>query len=71
MKNVTETGIWGWDNRWPLSYHPSIWYMDEPVGDALVTALGDNTDSIPGARNAPASARGRPYGSLARPRARH
>ena len=29
LKNVTPTGIWGWDNRWTLSYHPSTWYFDE------------------------------------------
>ena len=29
LKNVTSTGIWGWDNRWTLAYHPSTWYFDE------------------------------------------
>ena len=29
LKNVTATGIWGWDNRWTLAYHPSTWYFDE------------------------------------------
>ncbi len=29
LKNVNPTGIWGWDNRWTLSYHPSTWYFDE------------------------------------------
>ena len=29
LKNVTPTGIWGWDNRWTLAYHPSTWYFDE------------------------------------------
>ena len=29
LKNVTPTGIWGWDNRWTLSYHPATWYLDE------------------------------------------
>ena len=29
LKNVTPTGIWGWDNRWTLSYHPATWYFDE------------------------------------------
>ena len=39
LKNVTESGIWGWDNRWTLSYHPSTWYFDDaPVGDALVAS---------------------------------
>ena len=34
LKNVTPTGIWGWDNRWTLSYHPSTWYFDD---DATAT----------------------------------
>ena len=29
LKNVLPDGIWGWDNRWTLSYHPSTWYFDE------------------------------------------
>ena len=29
LKNVTPTGIWGWDNRWTLPYHPATWYFDE------------------------------------------
>ena len=29
LKNVPPTGIWGWDNRWTLAYHPSTWYLDE------------------------------------------
>ena len=29
LKNVPPTGIWGWDNRWTLAYHPSTWYFDE------------------------------------------
>ena len=29
LKNVPTTGIWGWDNRWTLAYHPSTWYFDE------------------------------------------
>ena len=29
LKNVPPTGIWGWDNRWTLAYHPSTWYIDE------------------------------------------
>ena len=28
LRNVPEHGIWGWDNRWTLSYHPSTWYFD-------------------------------------------
>ena len=31
LKNVPPTGIWGWDNRWTLAYHPSTWYIDEDV----------------------------------------
>ncbi len=33
LKNVTPTGIWGWDNRWTLSYHPATWYFDESNED--------------------------------------
>lgn len=29
LKNVIPDGIWGWDNRWTLSYHPSTWYLDD------------------------------------------
>ena len=29
LQNVPPTGIWGWDNRWTLAYHPSTWYFDE------------------------------------------
>ena len=29
LKNVIPNGIWGWDNRWTLSYHPATWYFDE------------------------------------------
>ena len=29
LKNVIPNGIWGWDNRWTLSYHPATWYLDE------------------------------------------
>lgn len=28
LKNVPETGIWGWDIRWTLPYHPATWYLD-------------------------------------------
>ncbi len=28
MKNVVPEGIWGWDNRWTLAYHPSTWYFE-------------------------------------------
>ena len=30
LKNVVPNGIWGWDNRWTLSYHPATWYLDGP-----------------------------------------
>ena len=29
LRNVIPDGIWGWDNRWTLSYHPATWYFDE------------------------------------------
>ena len=29
LRNVPETGIWGWDNRWTLAYHPVTWYFDD------------------------------------------
>jgi|TARA_B100000315_G_scaffold95979_3_gene88163 peptide/nickel transport system substrate-binding protein len=29
LKNVPQNGIWGWDNRWTLSYHPATWYLSE------------------------------------------
>ena len=28
LKNVIPNGIWGWDNRWTLSYHPATWYLE-------------------------------------------
>ncbi len=28
LKNVIPSGLWGWDNRWTLAYHPSTWYFD-------------------------------------------
>ena len=28
LRGVTNEGIWGWDNRWTLSYHPSTWYFE-------------------------------------------
>ena len=27
LKNVIPNGIWGWDNRWTLSYHPPTWHL--------------------------------------------
>jgi peptide/nickel transport system substrate-binding protein len=32
LKNVIPNGIWGWDNRWTLAYHPSTWYFSD-AGD--------------------------------------
>lgn len=29
MRNVLPSGIWGWDNRWTLAYHPATWYFEE------------------------------------------
>lgn len=29
LRNVIPNGIWGWDNRWTLSYHPATWYFDD------------------------------------------
>lgn len=29
LKNVVPNGIWGWDNRWTLSYHPATWFLDD------------------------------------------
>ena len=29
LKGVPKEGIWGWDNRWTLSYHTETWYLDE------------------------------------------
>ena len=28
LRGVPDKGIWGWDNRWTLSYHPSTWYFE-------------------------------------------
>ena len=28
LRGVPPDGIWGWDNRWTLSYHPSTWYFE-------------------------------------------
>ena len=28
LRNVIPNGIWGWDNRWTLSYHPPTWYLE-------------------------------------------
>ena len=29
LRGVTATGLWGWDTRWTLAYHPATWYIDE------------------------------------------
>ncbi len=28
LRGIPGNGIWGWDNRWTLSYHPSTWYFE-------------------------------------------
>jgi len=28
LRGIPHDGIWGWDNRWTLSYHPSTWYFE-------------------------------------------
>ena len=28
LQGVPPKAIWGWDNRWTLSYHPATWYFD-------------------------------------------
>ena len=30
LRNVVPVGIWGWDNRWTLAYHPSTWFFGDP-----------------------------------------
>lgn len=29
LKNVPTNGIWGWDTRWTLPYHPATWFFAE------------------------------------------
>lgn len=29
LKNVPERGLWGWDNRWSMPYHPETWYLEQ------------------------------------------
>ena len=29
LRGIPPKAIWGWDNRWTLSYHPATWYFDE------------------------------------------
>ena len=33
LRGVPPEAIWGWDNRWTLSYHPATWYFDESDDD--------------------------------------
>ncbi|HIG40715.1 MAG: ABC transporter substrate-binding protein [bacterium] len=33
LQNVSAHGIWGWDNRWTLAYHPATWYLNDPDVD--------------------------------------
>jgi len=28
LRGIPSKAIWGWDNRWTLSYHPATWYFD-------------------------------------------
>ena len=27
LRGVPDHGIWGWDTRWTLPYHPETWYL--------------------------------------------
>ena len=27
LRGVPKQAIWGWDNRWTMSYHPATWYL--------------------------------------------
>ncbi len=29
LRNVVESGLWGWDIRWTMPYHPATWYLDQ------------------------------------------
>lgn len=29
LKNVVESGLWGWDTRSTMPYHPSTWYLEQ------------------------------------------
>ncbi len=33
LRGVPPEAIWGWDNRWTLSYHPATWYFDETAAN--------------------------------------
>ncbi len=28
LRNVVESGLWGWDTRYTMAYHPATWYLD-------------------------------------------
>ena len=28
LRGIPDKGIWGWDNRWTLTYHPATWFFD-------------------------------------------
>ncbi len=34
LRGVPAKAIWGWDNRWTLSYHPATWYFDDAPAPA-------------------------------------
>ena len=38
LRNIIPNGIWGWDNRWTLAYHPSTWYFDDADGPVVADA---------------------------------
>jgi len=27
LRNVVQSGLWGWDVRWTMPYHPATWYL--------------------------------------------
>ncbi|MYA37079.1 MAG: ABC transporter substrate-binding protein [Gammaproteobacteria bacterium] len=29
LRNVVESGLWGWDTRYTMAYHPATWYLDQ------------------------------------------
>jgi peptide/nickel transport system substrate-binding protein len=29
LKNVVESGLWGWDIRYTMPYHPATWFFDQ------------------------------------------
>ena len=28
LRGIPDVGIWGWDNRWTLTYHPATWFFE-------------------------------------------